>query len=181
MIKYFNVGLASIIAMGMAGTSVTAKVTGARLEAANTEAEAENWLMVHKSYDSNRYSSLNQINASNVDNLSLAFAIPLGGLEPSGFGIGYMEGTPLVDDGFMYVSDPWGTPYKVDVSSGTSGQVLWVCDTDIEKDATSGVLLANRGLALSGNNVINLKGFSVLPSILLFPILLGRIKTQTLF
>ena len=97
---------------------------------------------------------MNQINAGNVGNLSLAFAIPIGGLEPSGFGIGYMEGTPLVDNGFMYVSDPWGTPYKIDVSSGNHGQVLWVCDTDIEKDATAGVLLANRGLALSGNNVI---------------------------
>ena len=66
-----------------------------------------------------------------------------------------MEGTPLVDNGFMYVSDPWGTPYKIDVSSGTKGQVLWACETDIEKDPTAGVLLANRGLALWGNLVIS--------------------------
>ena len=154
MIKYFKVGLATIVAIGITGTSVTAEVTGERLEAANTEAEMANWLMVHKNYDSNRYSTLNEINASNVGDLSLAFAIPVGGYEPSGFGIGYMEGTPLVDDGFMYISDPWGTPYKVDVSSGNHGRVLWVCDTDIEKDATAGILLVNRGLALSGNNVI---------------------------
>ena len=76
----------------MTGMSVTAEVTGARLEAANTEAEMANWLMVHKSYDSNRYSSLNEINKSTIGDLSLAFAIPVGGYEPSGFGMGYMEG-----------------------------------------------------------------------------------------
>ena len=108
MTKFFKVGLSSIVAIGMTGMSVTAEVTGARLEAANTEAEMANWLMVHKSYDSNRYSSLNEINKSTIGDLSLAFAIPVGGYEPSGFGMGYMEGTPLVDDGFMYISDPLG-------------------------------------------------------------------------
>ncbi len=129
-------------------------VTAERLMKAGTEAEAGNWLTVHKNYDSNRFSSLNQINAGNVAGTRLAFAVPIGGLEPSGFGIGYMEGTPLVDNGFMYISDPWGTPYKIDVSSGTQGKLLWVCDTGIEKDPSAGVLLANRGLALSGNLVI---------------------------
>ena len=153
--KHCIAGLAALTAAGLASVGVADGVTADRLLAAGSEAEAENWLMVHRTYDANRYSPLNQINASNVGNMSLAFAVPLGGLEPSGFGIGYMEGTPLVDNGFMYVADPWGTPYKIDVSSGTRGQVLWVCDTDIEKDPTSGVLLANRGLALSGNNVIS--------------------------
>lgn len=130
------------------------EVTPERLAAAGTEAEAGNWLMVHRTYDSNRYAPLDEINASNVGDLQLAFAVPLGGLEPSGFGFGSMEGTPLVDNGAMYVSDPWGTPYKIDVSSGTQGKVLWVCDTGIEKDPTSPVLLAHRGLALLGDKVI---------------------------
>lgn len=151
--RYWIAGLAAVTAASSASVSL-GEVTPDRLLAAGTEAEAENWLMVHRTYDSNRYSPLNQINAGNVANMELAFAVPLGGLEPSGFGVGYMEGTPLVDDGFMYVADPWGTPYKIDVSSGTKGQILWVCDTGIEKDPTSGVLLANRGLALLGNNVI---------------------------
>ena len=152
--KYLMAGLALVTAIGLTTTSSARTVTSERLAAANSDSESANWLMVHKSYDSNRYSSLNQINAGNVGDMSLAFAVPLGGLEPSGFGAGYMEGTPLVDDGFMYVADPWGTPYKIDVSSGTNGRILWVCETDIEKDATAGVLLAHRGLALAGNNVI---------------------------
>jgi len=152
--KHYIAGLTAVAAVGLAGTGFAGEVTAERLVAAGSDAEAGNWLMVHKNYDSNRYSSLNEINAGNVGNLHLAFAVPLGGLEPSGFGVGYMEGTPLVDNGFMYVADPWGTPYKIDVSSGSKGQILWICETDIDKDPTAGVLLANRGLALSGNNVI---------------------------
>jgi alcohol dehydrogenase (cytochrome c) len=152
--KYWLVGLAAATAAGAAGPGLAGEVTPDRLLAAGSDAEAGNWLMVHKTYDSNRFSPLNEINAGNVGNLRLAFAVPLGGLESSAFGIGTMEGTPLVDNGFMYVADPWGTPYKIDVSSGTAGKVVWVCDTGIDKDPSRGVLLAHRGLALSGNNVI---------------------------
>ncbi|MDR0808847.1 MAG: PQQ-binding-like beta-propeller repeat protein [Gemmobacter sp.] len=141
-------------ALVLTGAAVRAEVTADRLLNAGTDAEAGNWLMVHKTYDSNRFSTLDQINAGNVSGLHLAFAVPLGGLEPNGGGIGYMESTPLVDNGFMYVSDPWGTPYKIDVSSGKQGKVVWVCDTGIDKDPSGGFLLTNRGLALSGNNVI---------------------------
>jgi alcohol dehydrogenase (cytochrome c) len=130
------------------------EVTFERLMAASTEAEAGNWLMVGKSFDSNRYSTLDQITASNVSGLRLVMAAPLGGSEPAGFGIGAMEGTPLADNGFLYVSDPWGTPYKFDLSSGEAARPVWVCDTGIDKDPSRGVLLANRGLALSGTNVI---------------------------
>ena len=146
-------GSCAVLAL-LAGTASSAEVTADRLLNAGTEAEAANWLMVHRTYDSNRFSPLNQINAGNVANLRLAFAVPIGGIDPSGFGPGYMEGTPLVDNGFMYVSDPWGTPYKIDVSSGTQGKIVWVCDTGLDMDPTAGVLLAHRGLALSGNNVI---------------------------
>ena len=52
--KYYIAGLAAITAAGLAGTTVTAEVTAERLESANSESEIENWLMVHKSYDSNR-------------------------------------------------------------------------------------------------------------------------------
>ncbi len=154
-LNYWIAGLAAVAATGLASASFAQEgVTTARLLAAGSDAEAGNWLMVHKNYDSNRYSSLDQINASNVKGMHLAFAVPLGGLEPNAFGVGGMEGTPLVDNGSMYVSDPWGTPYKIDVSSGKKGQIVWVCDTGIDKDPSGGVLLANRGLALSGNLVI---------------------------
>ncbi len=152
--RHWIAGAVALSAAGLASTGYAQGVTAERLLAAGSEAEAGNWLMVHKTYDGNRFSPLNEINAGNVAGMHLAFAVPLGGLEPSAFGIGYMEGTPLVDNGFMYASDPWGTPYKIDVSSGTQGKMVWVCDTGVDKDPSRGILLASRGMALSGNNVI---------------------------
>jgi alcohol dehydrogenase (cytochrome c) len=152
--RHWIAGLAAVTVAGLATSGFAQGVTSDRLMAAGSEAEAGNWLMVHKTYDANRYSTLDQINAGNVAGLHLAFAVPLGGLEPAGFGIGSMEATPLVDNGFMYVTDPWGTPYKIDVSSGTSGKIVWVCDAGVDKDPTRGILLASRGLALYENTVI---------------------------
>jgi len=152
--RHWIAGAMALSAAGLASSGYAQGVTAERLLAAGSEAEAGNWLMNHKTYDSNRFSPLSEINAGNVANMNLAFAVPLGGLEPSAFGIGYMEGTPLVDNGFMYASDPWGTPYKIDVSSGTQGKMVWICDIGVEKDPSRGILLAHRGLALSGNNVI---------------------------
>jgi glucose dehydrogenase len=60
--------------------------------------------MVHRTYDPHRHSPLDDINAGNVDGMHLAFAVPLGGSEPSAFGTGAFEGTPLVKDGRMYVA-----------------------------------------------------------------------------
>jgi len=152
-VKYWIAGLAAATAAGAAGMA-SAEVTAERLLNAGSEAEAGNWLMVGRTYDLNRFSPLDQINTSNVANMRLLMAAPIGGSEPAGFGIGAMEGTPLADNGFLYVSDPWGTPYKFDLSSGTAAQIVWVCDTGIDKDPSRGILLANRGLALSGTNVI---------------------------
>lgn len=136
------------------GLSQAAPVTAERLLNAGSPEEAGNWLMVHKTYDSNRYSTLDTITPETVGDLRLAFAVPLGGLEPVGFGIGGQQATPLVNDGFMYVTDPWGTPYKIDVSSGTKGEIVWICDTGVDKDPSRGILLASRGLALHGDHVI---------------------------
>src|SRR3569623_796372 len=119
-----------------------------------SEAEAGNWLMVGKTYNSNRFSTLNDINASNVAGLHVVTAAPIGGTEPGGFGVGAGETTPLADNGFLYVSDPWGTPYKFDVSDGKTAKLVWTCDTGMEKDATNPEIIAHRGLAFAGQLVI---------------------------
>ncbi len=125
-----------------------------RLAKADSAAEAGNWLMVNKTYNSNRYSTLTDITPDNAANLKLAYAVPIGGLEPSAFGVGAMEGTVLAKDGFLYVTDPWGTPYKIDATSGKQGKIVWTCDTGVNKDPSAGILVANRGAALYGNTVI---------------------------
>lgn len=153
MAKLLAGACAAVLALGVTA-SLAADVTPDRLKNAGTEAEAGNWLMVHKDYNSNRFSSLNDINASNVAGLHVVTAAPIGGTEPGGFGVGAVETTPLADNGFVYVSDPWGTPYKFDLSDGKSAKHVWTCDTGVEKDPTIGLLITHRGLALAGNLVI---------------------------
>lgn len=154
--KNLLLGLAAAVLLSAvpAVSSYAEDATAARLAAASSDAEAGNWLMVHRTYDANRFSPLHDITTDNVAGLKLAFAVPLGGLEPAGFGIGAVESTPLAKDGFLYITDPWGTPYKIDATSGTQGKVVWVGDTGIDKDPNRGILLASRGLALWNNLVI---------------------------
>ena len=143
----------AVLALG-ATTTWSAEVTADRLANAGTAAEAGNWLMVGKNFNSNRFSTLNDINAGNVAGLHVITAAPIGGTEPSGFGVGAVETTPLVDNGFLYVDDPWGTPYKFDLSDGRTAKLVWICDTGLEKDPTYGGLAVHRGLALAGKLVI---------------------------
>jgi alcohol dehydrogenase (cytochrome c) len=108
----------------------------------------------HGSYNSTRFVDLDQINVDNVKNLKMAFAVSLGGIEGTAWGVPSNQITPLVNNGKLYTTDPWGTPYKIDVSSGKKGFIEWVGDTGIEKDPEGPYLAANRGLALWGDLVI---------------------------
>ena len=111
--------------------------------------EPQNWLMNHHDYGSQRFSPLAIINKSNVKNLKLAFALPLGGSS----GNEYVEATPLVDDGMMFITDVWGVVYKIDVRSGTTGRILWKMDPGQQKPDR------NRGVALWNNLVISVAGY----------------------
>src|ERR1700681_51864 len=83
----------------MAARALAADVTPARL--VDADKEPQNWLMNHRTYDGQRFSPLAQINKDNVRNLKLAYAVPLGG----GAGNEWLEATPLVEDGFLYIPD----------------------------------------------------------------------------
>ncbi len=111
--------------------------------------EPHNWLMNHRDFAAQRFSPLDAINKSNVKNLKLKFAVSLGGTA----GNEALEATPLVDDGFMYISDHWGVVYKIDVRSGTAGRIVWKMDPGQEK------LDRNRGVALWGNLVISVTSY----------------------
>src|SRR3954467_652492 len=111
--------------------------------------EPQNWLMNHRDFGAQRHSPLDAINKSNVKNMKLLFAVAIGGSA----GNEALEGTPLVDDGFMYISDHWGAVYKIDVRSGTAGRIVWKMDPGQER------LHRNRGVALWGNLVISVTSY----------------------
>src|SRR5262249_9579046 len=83
--------------------------------------EPQNWLMNHHDDSAQRYSTLTAINKANVKGLRPVFAVALGGAS----GNENLTATPLVDDGFMYVTDAWGVVYKIDVRSGRQGDIVW--------------------------------------------------------
>ena len=91
---------------------LAADVTPERL--VNADKEPQNWLMNHRTYDGQRFSPLARINKDNVKNLKLAYAVPLGGKGGNEF----TNATPLVEDGFLYITDSWGVLYKIDGRSG---------------------------------------------------------------
>jgi alcohol dehydrogenase (cytochrome c) len=121
---------------------LAADVTPERL--LNPDKEPQNWLMNHRTYDGQRFSPLARINRDNVKNLKLAYAVSLGG----GAGNEWLEATPLVEDGFLYITDAWGVLYKIDVRSGDVGRIVWRMEPKQERPQT------NRGAALWGNLVI---------------------------
>jgi alcohol dehydrogenase (cytochrome c) len=125
-----------------ASSAFAAEVTPERLINANRE--PQNWLMNHRTYDGQRFSPLARITKDNVKTLKLAYAVPLGGTT----GNEWLEATPLVEDGFLYMTDAWGVLYKVDVRSGDVGRIVWRMEPKQERPQT------NRGAALWGNFVI---------------------------
>src|SRR6516165_5316401 len=116
--------LASILLATTASVGA-AEVTFERL----SHPEPQNWLMNHHDFGAHRYSMLDAINKANVRNLRLAFAIALGGTS----GTENLEATPLIEDGFMYMSDAWGVVYKIDVRSGRRGDIVWKMNPKQEK------------------------------------------------
>jgi alcohol dehydrogenase (cytochrome c) len=143
----FQTNLATIlagVALLAADSARAADVTFNRL----LHPEPQNWLMNHHDFSSHRYSTLAVINKLNVENLKLAFAVPLGGTS----GNEYNEATPIVEDGFMYITDVWSVVYKIDVRSGSAGQIVWKMDPGVQKPDR------NRGVALWGNFVISVAG-----------------------
>src|SRR5712691_5043387 len=72
------------------------------------------WLMVSRTYDEQRYSPLNQINKTNVNQLRMVWARSL----PAGT----QESTPIVYAGVMYLFAPGATIQAVDA---TNGDLIW--------------------------------------------------------
>ncbi len=132
---------AAIALFASVNCAAAADVTPERLR----NPEPRNWLHHHGDWSSHRFSALKTINKANAGKLRMAFAVALGGSA----GNENLTATPLVDDGFMFMTDAWGVLYKIDVRSGASGSIVWKMDPGQQK------IDRNRGAALWGNLVIS--------------------------
>ena len=124
-------------------------VNGDRL--VNAQNEPQNWLMMNGDYGSTRYSKLTQINRDNVKDLRMVWAMALGGMQDVGANGPENEVNPLIDNGYMYTTDGWGTVYKIDARNPNKGEFVWVCDPGVSH---KGNVSRTRGIALWEDLVI---------------------------
>ncbi|KMO40611.1 PQQ-dependent dehydrogenase, methanol/ethanol family [Methylobacterium aquaticum] len=124
----------------------------------NADKEEGNWIQHHKNFAGHRYSTLSQINKGNVKNLKVAWTMALGGIESGGiWSHGGLEGTPIVENGMMYVTDGWGSVYKIDTHGG-EGKLVWKMDPKTDREWAGAVACCgvnNRGVALWGDLVVS--------------------------
>ncbi|MGL6222817.1 MAG: PQQ-dependent dehydrogenase, methanol/ethanol family [Steroidobacteraceae bacterium] len=96
-------------------------VTAERIIAADRE--PQNWLAHGRTYDEQRYSPLDHINAGNVDKLGLAWVYATGTTRG-------LQATPIVVDGRMYTTGVWSVVYALDAKTG---KPLWTYDPEVPR------------------------------------------------
>src|SRR5436309_14409342 len=89
--------------LALCGSGSAAETTYQRLLHASDE--PQNWLMRMGNYSNWNYSTLSEINRANVANLKVKFMLSLA--DPARPSKATQYFTPLVEDGFMYVSNQY--------------------------------------------------------------------------
>jgi quinohemoprotein ethanol dehydrogenase len=112
-------------------------VTAARVVNANSD--PGNWMTHGRTYDEQRFSPLNEINAHNVSGLKLAWFYDLDTHRGQ-------EATPLVIDGVMYFSTAWS---KVFALNAATGKLIWSYDPKVPGEWAVNACcdVVNRGVA----------------------------------
>jgi alcohol dehydrogenase (cytochrome c) len=139
------------VALGSATLPAQYSLTVNKDRLINAQNEPQNWLLMNGDYAGLRYSRLTQINRDNVKNLRMVWAMALGGMQDVGQNGPENELNPLIDNGFMYTSDGWGTIYKIDARNGSFGKFVWVADPGVQHE---GNVSRTRGIALWEDKVL---------------------------
>ena len=104
--------------------------------------EPGSWLTYGQNFKEQRFSELTQVNTDTIARLGLAWTAQIGDYNMR------MQGTPLVVDGVMYVSNGWSVIYAL---NATTGEEIWKYDPEVDR---SYIRLAccgpahNRGVAV---------------------------------
>src|SRR5499427_3391286 len=146
--------LFALLGVGLAGAVLFAadySLTVNRDRLINAQNEPQNWLLMNGDYGSQRYSKLTQINRDNVKELRMVWTLALRGLQDVGQNGPENEVNPLIDNGFMYTIDGWGTIYKIDARNPNKGEFVWIQDSGVRHE---GNRPQTRGIALWEDLVI---------------------------
>src|SRR5919106_1216045 len=117
----------------------------------NARDEPQNWLTYYGAYDGQRYSPLDQINASNVKQLTPAWVYQAGSMGlHSGASTYAWEASPIVVDGVMYVS---GWDGQLRALNARTGEELWRYKHASPFDVSLCCGTVNRGIAVAEGKV----------------------------
>ena len=105
--------------------------------------EPHNWLMYSGTFDSQRFSRLDQIDTRNVSRLRLKWAYQLSALDRA-------ETTPLVVDGVMFVTE---APSNVIALDAATGREYWRYEHELPEDLRICCGRNNRGVAILGETL----------------------------
>jgi quinohemoprotein ethanol dehydrogenase len=127
---FVSLALCAMLVVGAgvasAGTSWPAKaaITPSPTYTANQlgAPAGDNWLMHMGNLKGQRYSSLTQINKTNVSTLKQAWKINLGTCATKDAACGSLEANAVVSDGTYYFQAPRGEVYAMD---GATGKTIW--------------------------------------------------------
>jgi quinohemoprotein ethanol dehydrogenase len=133
--------------------TVVAAIAASRPSSIATDAEqvstvgedASNWLVTGGTYAEQHYSSLTQVNTSNVTRLKLSW---YGDFDTDRG----QEATPIVLDGMLYTSTAWSKVYAYDAATGRQ---LWTFDPQVPGTAARNACcdVVNRGVAASNGKI----------------------------
>jgi alcohol dehydrogenase (cytochrome c) len=134
------------LVLSFSAVEASAQVTFERL--LNSSKEPQNWLTYSGDYSAHRFSSLDQINASNGKTLMTKWVYQTGA--PGDGSNGRFENTPLVVDGILYGTAQDGRVFALDARTGRS---IWKYERQSPRDIRPCCGRVNRGLAILGDKV----------------------------
>jgi alcohol dehydrogenase (cytochrome c) len=106
--------------------------------------DTRDWLTYSGSYNGQRFSSSDQITTSNAQHLHLLWMRQYTTTEP------YIETSPLIIDGFMFITVP---PNRVEALDAKTGALVWNYDRQLPQHMPLCCGYVNRGLAVLGSNL----------------------------
>ncbi|HER19492.1 MAG TPA: PQQ-dependent dehydrogenase, methanol/ethanol family, partial [Chromatiales bacterium] len=131
----------------MAATVLVPAMAMANSELMSLSEDASNWAMPTGDYANTRYSELDEINASNVGNLQVAWTFSTGVLRGH-------EGGPLVIGDVMYIHTPFpNVVYALDLKE--QGRIIWRYEPKQDPDVIPVMCCdtVNRGVAYGDGKI----------------------------
>ena len=112
----------------------------------------DEWVSYGRNWSEQRYSQLDQINASNISKLGLdwTYDIPVA---PGNYQV-HQEATPLIFNGVLYSITPWSVVYAVDLKTHKE---IWRADPEVNQAVWQSRIccgVVNRGIAMYQGKII---------------------------